>query len=78
MQEYLNMGHMSRVDLAEKVSNDCKTQIFYLPHHGVSNESSVTTKLRVVFDGSAKSASGVSLNDILKPGPRYRMIYLLF
>ena len=34
--------------------------------HGVVKESSSTTKLRVVFDGSSP---GVSLNDLLLPGP---------
>ena len=42
---------------------------FYLPMHGVVKESSTTTKLRVVFDGSAHSSTGVSLNDTLLPGP---------
>lgn len=41
---------------------------FYLPHH-VFKETSITTKLRVVFDGSCKSDSGISLNDILLTGP---------
>ena len=33
-------------------------------------DSSSTTKLRVVFDGSAKTTSGISLNDRLMVGPK--------
>lgn len=32
-------------------------------------ESSLTTKLRVVFNGSSKPSSNVSLNDVLMVGP---------
>lgn len=64
MKEYLSLGHMS---LVSKV-DECNSA-FYLPHHFVLKDSSVTTKLRVVFDASAKSASGVSLNDVLLKGP---------
>ena len=41
----------------------------FLPHHCVHKEDSTTTKLRVVFDGSAKSSTGVSLNGSLMVGP---------
>ena len=42
---------------------------FYLPMHSVVKQSSTSTKLRVVFDGSAVTSSGVSLNQCLLVGP---------
>lgn len=41
----------------------------YLPHHPVIKESSLTTKVRVAFDASARSSTGIALNDILMCGP---------
>ena len=43
-------------------------QVFYLPMHAVRKDSSSTTKLKVVFDASAKSSTGISLNDTLLVG----------
>ena len=42
---------------------------YYLPHRPVVKEASVSTKIRPVFDASAKGPSGVSLNDCLEIGP---------
>lgn len=67
MREYLNLKHMR--ELSENSPTwDVQPQ-FYLPHHGVVKEMSATTRLRVVFDASCKTTSGVSLNDALMMGP---------
>ena len=59
------------------VSGINQENVNFLPHFGVVNESRQTTKLRVVFDASAKSAENeISLNDRLQNGPNY--IPLLF
>lgn len=68
MNEYLNMGHMSKVKDFSVDSYDTKP-IFYLPHHPVIKECSLTTKVRVVFDASAKTDTGLSLNDVQYSGP---------
>ena len=42
---------------------------FFLPHRPVIRQNAESTKLRVVYDASAKSKSGYSLNDCLEKGP---------
>ncbi|XP_037960034.1 uncharacterized protein LOC119689302 [Teleopsis dalmanni] len=63
MQEYIKLGHM------KEVNEKPKTKVYYLPHYAVIKEDSTTTKLRVVFDASAKTTSGQSLNSIMMTGP---------
>ena len=42
----------------------------YIPHHAVVNPSKTTTKVRVVYDASAKmKEDNKSLNDCLYRGP---------
>ncbi|XP_075162915.1 uncharacterized protein LOC142235550 [Haematobia irritans] len=64
MNEYAQLEHMSPI-----VSMPKSTNTYFLPHHYVHKEDSTTTKLRVVFDGSAKTTTGLSLNDTLHSGP---------
>lgn len=65
MREYEALGYMSKV----RDQGDEDYFSFYLPHHAVIKADSTTTKLRVVFDGSAKSTSGLSLNEVQHLGP---------
>ena len=67
VREYFELGYAELVpseDLYKTQSN-----VFCLPVHAVSKTMSTTTKLRAVFDASAKSSTGVSLNDCLLVGP---------
>ena len=66
MKEYFDLNHAEKVP--EEEVND--SDVYYMPHHGVVRESSSTTKLRVVFDASAKTSIGSSLNDCLIVGPK--------
>ena len=67
VHEYLELDHAEVVPPDQLEAPDIGT--YYLSMHGVAKESSTTTKLRVVFDASAKTSSTFSLNDTLLPGP---------
>ena len=44
---------------------------YYLPNYCVLKPDSTTTKLRVVFDASAKTTAGPPLNGCLLVGPKF-------
>lgn len=66
MEKYETLGHMSRVEEGTSKSGQ---DIYYIPHHPVVRSNALTSKLRVVFDAFALSASEVSLNHKLLVGP---------
>ena len=72
IQEQLQLGIIELVSAnSGDMVNDNRV-IHYLPHHGVVRKDSQTTKLRVVYDGSARAIGDeYSLNDCLQKGPNY-------
>ena len=62
------MGHAEIVPVAD-LGKSGDDGVLYHPIHAVRKESSTTTKVRAVFDASAKSSTGTSLNDMLLVGP---------
>ncbi|XP_050294945.1 uncharacterized protein LOC126735061 [Anthonomus grandis grandis] len=67
IKEYISLGHMSEIQPNQSI--DSKYPCYYLPHHCGEKVDSTTTRLRVVFDASCVSSTGLSLNDTLKIGP---------
>ena len=67
INEYFDEGHAEPIPVADLKKTP--TEVFYVPMHIVQKESNTTTKVRAVFDASAKSMTGISLNDTLLVGP---------
>ena len=67
IQEQLSKGI---VEIMEKPELGNKANTHYVPHHAVVRRDKETTKIRVVFDASAVSASP-SLNNCLYTGPSF-------
>ncbi|XP_035228954.1 uncharacterized protein LOC118201044 [Stegodyphus dumicola] len=66
MEDYQQLGHMELIP--ENEIDVPANSSFYLPYHSVPDKNG--DKFRVVFDGSAKSSSGNSLNEKLMVGPQ--------
>ena len=70
IQEQLKKGIVEMVPEDPRDATAGYTLIHYLPHQGVLHQDKQTTKLRVVYNGSAKTKTDpLSLNDCLKTGP---------
>lgn len=75
MAQYIELGHMhevigASVDMTLRQKMSVARREYYIPHHAVTKEASSTTKLRVVFDASRRTTSGLCLNDEMFVGPR--------
>ena len=64
-EKYCNKMKEYITNFAEPVSSESNGHCRYIPHHCTAAES----KFRVVFDCSARSEDGKSLNDMLLRGP---------
>lgn len=67
IQDQLQKGITESVD----PSGDESTRVHYLPHHAVIRQDKETTKVQIVYDDSAKSEEGLSLNDCLFTGQKF-------
>lgn len=63
IHEYMEMGHLKESEYPES------DVAIYLPHHAVIRDDKDTSKVRVVYDASAKGSNGQSLNDAMMVGP---------
>jgi hypothetical protein len=68
MNEYIQLGHMTLTGTIQNVIDDSSR--CFLPHHAVFKSDGTADKIRVVFDGSARTSTGVSLNETLEAGPK--------
>ena len=67
IQEQIEKGIVEDAPIAEAKS----ARLHYLPHHAIVRSDKDTTKLRIVYDASAKTDSNPSLNDCLLVGPKF-------
>ncbi|XP_074107206.1 uncharacterized protein LOC141532652 [Cotesia typhae] len=67
MAEYISLNHMEPTTLRSSSVQ------YFSPHHGVLKQNTNSPKIRVVFNGSKNTSSGLSLNDIMHTGPNLRI-----
>ncbi len=63
IEDYFQKGHLEEEKPAKGVP------IYFIPHRAVVKPTSTTTKVRIVFNASCPTSTGISLNDVLMVGP---------
>ncbi|XP_055714249.1 uncharacterized protein LOC129808496 [Phlebotomus papatasi] len=63
-EEYLEKEYIEVIPY-----NELERKSYYMPHHCVVKAEALSTKVRIVFNASSPSSSGLSLNDVLMTGP---------
>ena len=70
IQDQLRRGIIEPVPHIENIPG----ATHYLPHHAVVRRDKTTTKVRVVYDASARGGNGPSLNECLYKGPKFNQL----
>ncbi|KAG4076694.1 hypothetical protein HA402_001981 [Bradysia odoriphaga] len=70
LEEYILLGHMIEID--EKAE-----RAYYIPHRALIKPDSLTTKTRVVFDASARTSNGLSLNQCMLTGAKQQDVLFI-
>ena len=65
MQEYIDRGDVEVASHHPSLRGG-----YFLPHSAVIREDHLSTKVRIVFNGSSKAANQLSLNDCQTAGPK--------
>lgn len=72
IQEQLRNNIVEKVPKSSCLNEQTEKAVHYSPHHAVVRKERDTTKVRIVYDGSAKSSkSDLSLNDCLETGTNH-------
>uniref|UniRef100_A0ABD2XDY7 Integrase catalytic domain-containing protein n=1 Tax=Trichogramma kaykai TaxID=54128 RepID=A0ABD2XDY7_9HYME len=65
LEQMIRSDQMRKIEIAP----DSYDSHYFMPHHAVVKDSSTTTRVRPVFNASARNAAGSSLNEHLMTGP---------
>lgn len=71
IKEYIDLGAVEEVSpqMDANPGDRERRDVYYLPHRAVYDPNKVSSKCRIVFDASASTITGRSLNSYLMAGP---------
>ena len=67
LEEQERLGIIETVPYTEIAAG--MREVHYLPHRVVIRKDKQTTRLRIVYDASARTNNGPSLNQVIRAGP---------